>query len=544
MSAQSASPFVLYKNARFFTADKNNSWAEAMVIQGKKVLGLGQANQLREKFSIDREVDLLNKFVMPSFHDNHIHPIDSGTEIFDCNLYDVMTIEEFKNILKRCQQKKSSSRQWLRGSGWNFTLFKDEKKTPLEILDELNLNRPVVLTSSDGHSYLVNSEVLQIAKVSTTIKNTEQEEGIGRNSDGKLTGVFYENAMEHIDNILPKRKKQELIAGFLHAQNLMLSNGITSFKDAYVTEEYLKIYHELDMSNKLVTHASLALYADPKLGLGQIRNFLQLQKKYTSRNVQIKTVKVFLDGILEDKTAALLLPYVGSKKRGNLFWKTHNLNLFAKEVTKQGFQLHFHCIGDAAVRAAIQSIAYAAVNSSLSDKSLRHEISHLQLIHPQDWFEFSKLDISATFSPFWAGDQDNDNAKDYIGVQRVAWLYPMGAILKTGARLAFGSDWSVTTMNPWAGIQSAVMTKFTQQKMDLVSAIKAYTTASAEAVFREDVTGSLSVGKNADFVVLDKNPFLLNPNNLSSVKTLATYREGILIWDQRSSGAFNRQHRQ
>lgn len=473
---------------------------------------------------IKKRIDLKGNYVFPSFHDNHTHPIDSGVEIFDCNLYDVTTVLEFKNTLLQCAENELKANKWIRGSGWDSLLFKEEKKSPLEILDSISLKKPVVLTSSDGHSYLVNSKSLNIAKI-TKNKQDLKDGAIGRTKDGELNGIFYENAMSLIDKVLPKRSKKSLLEGLRYAQNQMLSFGITSFKDAYVTKEYLDVYRKFEREGELKLHASLVLYADPQMDIDrQIKKFVSWKNKFSSSKILINSVKVFLDGIIEDKTAALKYPYAGEISKGSIQWNKNLLDEFVLKASQAGFQIHFHAIGDAAVKSALNAIMQKDVN-----KNLRHEISHLQLIDPSDVSLFKALNVVSVFSPLWA--EYESHIERLIGKKRMNWIYPMGSIDRVGADIAFGSDWSVTSMNPWEGISQAISRKdLLQERLSLAKSIDSYTQQGAKAIFREKITGSLEAGKLADFIVIDKNPFKLAPNIVSEIKILSTYKEGKLLW--------------
>ncbi|MBL7665349.1 MAG: amidohydrolase [Bacteriovoracaceae bacterium] len=537
-SLVSAQDNQLYKNAQIYTMDETKPWADSMIVQGEKILAVGRENELRNFGPFQSETDLKNKFVMPGIHDNHTHPIGSGVEYAECMLYDAENVEHLLEIIKKCNDELPAGTLWLRGSGWTIYLFENGAKPHKDMLDKISTTRPMALMSGDGHSYWANSAALKLAKLTPETKDPVDGH-LGRDEQGQLTGMLYEGALSFLDSVIPPRTLEQRLAGLKKALSFMREAGITSFKDAYVTQEELETYVALDREGGLTATAHLSLYADTKLELNQINKFQVWKKNYSSAKIHINTVKIYMDGVLEDQTAALLKPYVGSTEAGEILWSKSKLRKFAVMVDKAGFQMHFHAIGDAAIRTALDVIELAQTkNGKLGH---RHEISHLQLIHPQDWSRFKKLDVSAVFSPLWAMDDEviSQYTAPLIGPLRAKWIYPMGSVAKAGGRMAFGSDWSVTSMNPLEGIEVALTRTpleaqtpsrwLIRERLDLKTALMGYTVGGAYATFSEQIAGSLSPGKRADFIILDKNPFKVTPMKIGEIKIIATYHLGKLL---------------
>ncbi len=519
----------MYKNALIPGPHLSEPRLGWFIVKGSKFTQIGTKAEIPVEKNFAQEIDLGGNLVLPAFHDNHTHPIDSGVEFAECMLYDASSERQILRMIQECDQKASAGAAWLRGSGWagkNFQGGLPHKS----LLDNLGIKRPIALLSFDGHSYWVNSEAMRLAGLSD--KTPDPRDGrIGRDATGKLNGVLYEGAMSFIDTVIPKRTEAQLKAGLKLALTKMHENGITSFKDAYVTEENLKIYYQIDQSGELKASASLAFYADSNLELDQIETFNQWKAKYSSPNLHLRTIKIYLDGVMEDKTAALLSPYLGSNEKGNIQWDKEKLKRFVMAADQNGYQLHFHAIGDAAVRAALDAIEEAQKKNSNLDH--RHEIAHLQLIDPIDIARFQKLNVSAVFSPLWAVASQATEAM--LGKERSKWLYPIGSVYKSAGPLAFGSDWSVTSMNPLEGIEVAINRKWPgtfgrtwhpSEVIDLKTAILAYTTNGARATFREKETGSIISGMDADFVVLGRNIFQVKTSRIGSTEVLATFRKG------------------
>lgn len=505
----------------------------SVLIRGERIWKIGDEVRLRSLGVIDQEFDLKGKWLTHSFHDNHIHPIDSGVDLLECPLDEAENLQALLLRLKRCDEQLPSEAAWLRASGWTSFLFPSGEGPRTELLDSLGLRHPVAIVSGDGHSYWVDSKAMRLAQINSSTPSPKGGE-IVRDSNGKPTGVFREEAMRLIDSVLPKRHANELKRGLALAIRLMHQVGITSFKDAYVTEESLEIYRQMEKEGALPVDVTACLYVDPSKGLDQLKLFQSLRRQYESGRIHVSTVKIFLDGVLEDQTAALKEPYVGSTQRGLLHWNELQLGQMVAAADQLGFQVHFHAIGDRAVTAALDAVAFARnVNG---ESHLAHEIAHLQVIDPADRPRFAQLNVNAVFSPAWAVRDESirDFAEPLLGPERSKWLYSIGSVLRAGGRLAFGSDWAVTSVNPLEGIQVAVTRLpiearkresqnpwLPNERISVREALAGYQ--------REESRGGLVEGQRADLVILDQNPYRVPTSEIAKIQVLKTFFRGDAI---------------
>ncbi|MBS1962548.1 MAG: amidohydrolase [Bdellovibrionales bacterium] len=517
----------------------------AVAVRDGKILYVGSDAEAAARLSRRAEtIDLAGATVLPSFIDAHIHPIDSGVEFAECYLYTVDTVDELVAKVRDCVN--TSTTGWLRGSGWAQTLFNGQppEENPL---DAIETTGPIALMSSDGHSYWVNHVALRIAGV--TASTPDPRDGVIGRKPGSLepNGFLFEGAMGFIDRLLPKRTYAEQRRGLLKALSIMRENGITAFHDAYVTEDHLRVYSGMIERGEFPGLVATAMYADSNLPVeSQMEKFRRLRRTYENDRLRVGTIKIFLDGTLEDHTAALLRPYLGVRGRrgqpisGALQWPIDKLNRMVELADRDGFAVHFHAIGDRAVRSALDAIEFAQRTNRTGGR--RHQIAHLQLIDPADIPRFARLGVIANFQPLWAERDDfiAKLAEPVLGPARSRWIYPIGSVVRTGAHVAFGSDWAVTSLDPRAGMETAVRRaeagdpvddRWTpEQRIDVRAAMNGYTTGSAYANFWENRTGMLRPGMRADFVILDRDPSAVVPSEISKIKIRATYSEGVRVY--------------
>jgi hypothetical protein len=269
----------------------------------------------------------------------------------------------------------------------------------------------------------------------------------------------------------------------------------------------------------------------------QIPRLIELRKKYQGRRLRANTVKIFADGVIEAHTAALLEPYLDQPdNRGKANWEPDAFNQLVTALDREGFQIHVHAIGDRAIRLALD--AFEAARAANGSRDSRHHIAHLELIHPQDWPRFRRLGVIANFQPLWAWADPyiTQLTEPILGPERSRWLYPIASLVKTGALMVGGSDWSVSSMNPLDAMQVAITRRgltdaagpawIPEERVDLPTMIAGYTINGAYVNFQETETGSIEVGKAADLIVLDRNLFEIPAPEIHRVKVLLTRLAG------------------
>jgi predicted amidohydrolase YtcJ len=289
---------------------------------------------------------------------------------------------------------------------------------------------------------------------------------------------------------------------------------------------------------------SLSLWVDPKKGLAQIPELVALRREFESEGLRVGTVKLFLDGVIEGKTAALLAPYVGSRDfAGDLNFPPDALAELATALDAEGFQIHMHAIGDWAIRVGLDALEAARDVNGLHDG--RHHLAHIQLFDPLDIPRFRELDVTANFQPLWAFADTyiTELTEPVLGPERSRWLYPIGSVVASGADFAFGSDWSVSSMNPLPGIEVGVTRRdpetgpgpswIPEERVDLATMLRGYTLGSARLNFLDGETGSIEVGKAADLVVLERDLFEIPAHEIGETAAVMTVVGGKVIYRRR-----------
>lgn len=532
-SAQQAD--LVITGAEIYTVDDCRRWAHAMAVSKGNIVFVGDDAGARAYVGPATEkIELHGEMILPGFHDSHVHPVESGIELSHCRLDDAAVAAD---ILKRiaAYTKENPSSKWILGGGWSLPLFPDANPKK-EDLDAIVSDRPAFFASQDAHSAWVNSAALKLAKID---RNTPDPPlgRIERNANGEPSGTLRESAVEMVSNLLPKHTESECLDGLRRALQMANGFGITSMQDAHCSEEFLQAYSDLANKGALTARIVAALYVDPQKDAGQVADLIQLRQKYLSSMVRPTSAKIFADGVIESHTAALMEPYSDKKESiGILNFAPDQMKSIVAALDKAGFQIHVHAIGDRAVNEALNALEFAKTENGVNDS--RHHIAHLELVQATDIPRFRKLNIVANFQPFWAYRDPyiTQCTEPLLGAQRTARLYQIGSMFKTGAVVAAGSDWSVTTLNPLDAMQVAVTRMglndttgpawLAEERVTLPEIISAYTINGAYVNHQEKVTGSLEAGKAADFVVLDKNLFTIALQDIHKTKVLMTYLNG------------------
>lgn len=527
----------VYRNGKVYTVDADRSWAEAVAITDGRIGYVGSDAGVSEHIGPNTGVfDLGGRLMLPAFQDVHIHPIGGGMEALACDLNDLSGLPEYRSAIA-AYAAANPDLPWILGGGWSMAEFGPGGSPSRNILDELVADRPVFLTSSDGHSGWANSRALEIAGI--TRDTPDPPDGIiDRDPEtGELIGSLQEGAMNLVEKHIPDTSPDGRIAGLRYAQEMLHGYGITSITDASVRPAQLEAYETLDARDELKLRVVTSLWWDRERGEEQIEEFIAQRGKYTKGNVDASTVKIMQDGVLENYTAAMLEPYdVPSRTRGIPMVEPEFLKRAVTLLDAADFQVHFHAIGDAAIRQSLDAVEEALIENG--QRGNRHHISHLQVIHPDDIPRFAELDVVANFQPLWAYADRYilELNLPFIGEERTSWMYPIKSVQDAGGRIAFGSDWSVSTANPFMQIETAITRlsaidepapEFTpEERIDLESAVAAFTINAAFVNKQEDETGSIETGKLADLIVLDQNLFDIEPSAISDTSVLLTLFAG------------------
>lgn len=551
-------PDLILRGAAVYTVDPDAPWAEAVAVAGGRILAVGaEADVMALRTPATEVLDLDGKMLLPGFQDAHIHPPSGGVQLRRCNLDTVYDRDSYLRLIREYADSHPDE-EWIRGGGWAMAAFPGG--TPVkEDLDAIVPDRPVYLTNRDGHGAWVNSRALELAGI--TAETPEPPLGrIERHPDGSPSGMLQENAMDLVVGLMPRFSEEELQLGLGEAQRYLHSLGITAWQDAIVEEQqwgrsldtYLSAAGRGDLTARVVG----ALWWRPKEGLEQVERLIELRERGAGGGrFRPTSVKIMQDGVLENFTGAMIEPYLDPCTSGDCRHDPTNrgISMVEPEVLNQavtrldaaGFQVHFHAIGDRAVREALDAIEVARRGNGANDH--RHHIAHIQVIHPEDVPRFAALDVTANAQPLWAAydDQMVELTLPFLGPERSGWQYPFASLKRAGARLAFGSDWSVSSPDPLEEMEIAVNrslrdeenvnprageTFLPDERLSLGDSIEAFTMGAAFVNHLDDVTGSIREGKHADLAVVDRNLFD-DPARLADANVEMTLVDGQVVYD-------------
>lgn len=442
---------LVLRGARILTMDQARPEATALAIVDGRIAAVGVEADVAQFLAGAKIYDLPGTLVLPGFRDSHNHLIWSATQAEDVSLADIADEDGLRAAIEPAMGALPKD-AWLRGGGWSVAVFKDPSA---KALDEITGDRPAYFDDVDGHSGWANSAALKAAGIDASTKDPEGGR-IERDAQGNPTGLLRENAMALVSGLLPPYPDSQVDAGLEKGQAEALSYGITALIDPSAEDWMLAGYRRADAADRLKLRVEAAVKIDAAEGAAGVARVLAMKAKYKSPRLDVTSVKLFVDGVIETGTAALLEAYVGSNQAGDALFTPQQLGEIATAADKAGFQLHAHAIGDRAVRMTLD--AYEAAAKANGERDGRHQITHLELVDPADVERFEPLGVIANIQALWAYPDTYivDLTEPKIGPKRSEWLYPFGALKKAGATIVGSSDWSVSSMNPLEAIQTAV----------------------------------------------------------------------------------------
>jgi predicted amidohydrolase YtcJ len=534
---------LVITGARVWTGDASDPWSDTIAVRGDRVAALGpQAAQLVGPRTRVRHSP--GSLVVPGFQDAHVHAPFAGRNRLHVWLHD---LEGRQAYLDRIAEYAAAEpdEPWIIGGGWAMEHFPGGLPVK-EDLDAIVPDRPVFLMNRDVHGAWANSKALEVAGITRDTPDPADGRIERDPTTGEPTGTLHEGAAYSFqDRHLPLPSRDDWEAAILEAQRHLHALGITGWQDAWVTPATLEAYRSLADAGHLTARVVGALWWDRHRGLDQVPEFLTQREQGAAGNFHPTSVKIMTDGVLENYTGALLEPYCDgcgghTDNHGLSYVERDLLAAAVSELDRHGFQVHMHAIGDRAVRNALDAVQAARTANGASDN--RHHIAHVQVVQPQDVQRFAQLDVVANCQAYWAQlePQMEELTIPYLGRDRAELQYPFGDLQRSGARLAMGSDWSVTTANPLEQIEVA----FTRvdpehrdnaaflpdQALSLDVALSAFTAGSAH-VNHDDDAGTLVPGRRADLAVLDQDVFATgDPIGTATVEL--TVAAGRVVFDQ------------
>ena len=520
---------------------RNMPNAEAVAVRDGKITALGSNDEVQALVSDEtRVVDLDGRMLMPGIHDMHAHPMEAGEKYnFQCAFPFTFTMDQIIAKLTECAAETPAG-EWIRGGQWAMELMETDTVPHKDILDAITREHPIYLGDSTVHGAWLNSRAL--AELGIDEGTPDPRGGVILREPGTTepTGVLVDNAAYNILDDLPAYTDEQYKTALAWSMHEMNKVGVTSVKDALTDGRSLKAYRGLDQDGLLTMKVSTSIawrmhWIDYETNVRQ-------RAAYATENVGTEFIKIMLDGIPPTRTAAMLDPYLPDEKHGDSF--TGKLIHSPEQLTEdmvyldgQGLTVKIHATGDRAVRVTLDAVE--AARKANGGPGMMHEISHAELIHPDDLPRFKELNVAAEFSPIlWYPSPLVQVMEQVIGEERAGRFWPTRSLLEAGAHVIYGSDWPsvVPDPNPWPGIEAMVTrrdpygnfpgTLWPEQAVDLETALRIFTLNGAAAGKQADRTGSLEVGKSADFIVLDRNIFQVPVEDISETKVLLTVVSG------------------
>jgi len=535
---------VVITHARVYTVNSKQPWAEAVAIRADKIVAVGSAAEIdKYKEATTKIIDAAGKLVLPGFTDCHIHFLDGSLSQQRIFLDDAPDTTEIQRRVKAYADAHPNE-AWVLGRGWQYSSVGPTNLPHKKYLDEIIPDRPVYLDSYDGHTWWANTKAMELAGVTKDTPNPRGGEIVRDPKTGEAIGVFKEDAADAvmrraIPALTRQEKLQALQAGIKEANRV----GLVRVHSAGGDLQDVDLLRDLQKSGELTLRMYLSYPATPpEITAAQFEEIEGARKKYHDEWISGGAVKFFMDGVVESHTAAMLSPYSDDPKlTGDLLWEPSTYKRMVADLDKRGIQVFTHAIGERAVRATLDAYENAAKVNGTSDR--RHRIEHIETITAQDIPRFGKLGVIASFQPLHAYPNEDTLAvwARNVGPERVQRAWSWRSVENSGGVLAFGSDWPIVTLNPWAGVQNALTRQTTDgkppggfvpnERISLEDAIRGYTLGAAFAGHREATEGSLEPGKVADLIILGQDLFRIEPTQIEKTEVLLTIVGGKVVYE-------------
>jgi predicted amidohydrolase YtcJ len=538
--ADTAADGIVFRNGSVFDGERFLPPGTSVLVQAGKIAEV--STQITGRAEV---VDLDGGTLLPGFIDSHAHPVYGGNQLRHCDLNHVDTESGYLTVIAD-YARSHPDQPWITGGGWGMPAFPAGIPSR-HALDSVVPDRPVFLQNRDGHGAWVNTRALELAGIDR--RTPDPADGrIERDEHGDPVGMLQEGATQLVARLLPEATADDLYQGLLAAQDYLLSLGITGWQDAIVgrmpgEDDVIATYRRAAGNGALIANVVGALWWNRHQGIEQLTELLPLREK--TERFSTTSVKMMLDGVAENHTAAMLEPYLDhdgchSGNSGLDFIDPDELPLFVTSLDENGFQVHFHALGDRAVRHALNAIE-AARNSTTSTNA-RHHLAHLQVVHPDDIPRFAALNATANIQPLWASHepQMDQLTIPFLGERRAGWQYPFAALLNAGAKLCAGSDWPVSSPDPLLGTHVAVNrgTPDTRepflphQAISRETALAAYTSGTARINGLENVVGHVKTGYDADFAIVDADLAAIDSTEICQASVRQTWVRGQVAYSE------------
>jgi len=531
---------LVLRHAAVYTMNPAQPRAEALAVNRGRIVAVGTDAAISAAYAGNETIDLQGQMVLPGFHDAHAHLAYDGVTLTQCNLVDAETVDAIVAQVRACNDAQTDD-EWLVGAGWNLALFPQANPNK-GLLDAVSTTRPIALTGADGHSMWVNSKALALAGI--TRNTTNPPKGvIERDANGEPSGTLRETAKDLVRAIVPPVSAEARRDGLVKALQMANGFGITSVVEAAAGPDEVAAYRALAASGNLTARVVASIAISNANDHAEADALIHPEERGSDARFRTDSAKLFIDGVLEGETAALLQPYLDHPGfSGELKFTPAELDALVTELDRRGVQVHMHAIGDAAVREGLD--AFAAARAANGSRDNRHHIAHLQMVDAADRPRFAELGVIANFQSLWAFPDKyiTDVNIPQVGRARVDQMYPIGSIVRAGGRVVGGSDWAVSSMNPLLAIQTAVTRSDptgeiagvlnASERVTVADMLAAYTINGAYLMHQERSTGSLEVGKFADVIALSRDLYAIPSEEIGAVTVTRTILEGDTVFSK------------
>ncbi|QVW25754.1 amidohydrolase [Pseudomonas hormoni] len=555
MEAMAAADLVLL-NGKIFTADRANPRVQALAVQDGKVLQAGSDALIKNLITPETKVvDLGGKALMPGLIDSHSNAIFGGLEMVSANMQDeVVDLDELEKRLRGWRDDgKAKHGDVLSVAGMSSAYWAQAEAFGKTFNTGEWAKVPVVFTGSDHHTAWANNAMLERAGIDAALLQNlpeAEKDTIGKLADGSPNGFVVDAGWDRVASKMPVPSAADMLKAAQSAVRYNNSLGITAWMDPAAnaapgepvfalkptekTVGVLPVYKALSETGGMSAHVAALLVANPKSVPADLDTLDKVRQQFQGiPNLTLPGVKIFADGVIEypAQSAAMIDPYSNSHKQGELLIDPKHFGELVSAIDQRGWRVHIHAIGDRAVREALNGIAQARKDRQ---SGVTHSITHLQMVNPKEFARFKPLNVIASMQLLWATADDYtlDMIKPYVSALAFRYQYPAHSLLKQGATIAGASDWPVSSPNPWNAMAQAITRDGplgvlnASERLDRETMFYAYTLNAARTIGLEKQIGSLSPGKQADFIVLDRDVFSVDNKALHDTQVLQTWFAG------------------
>ncbi len=513
------------------TADGTREFSVLVFDEAGKVRAIGDSGLLSGSREEER-IDGGGLTLLPGLIDAHAHMYSFGLLQTRVDLVGAASVDEAVTRI-RAYATQNPHAEWILGRGWNQVLWPVKEFPTAGQIDDVVTDRPVWLNRIDGHAGWANTAAMRVAGIDN---DTPDPVGgkIVRDDNGQATGIFIDKAMDLIAGHLPAADKDDYRAALLGAVDTIAAQGITGVHDAGINLMNAEAYLSMADNDELAIRI-YAMISDAGEVLDAIGEPI---RAYGNDHLEIASVKIYTDGALGSRGAAMIEPYSDdAENRGLPFWTQDELNGFVEKANGLGFQVGIHAIGDLGNRMALDAFERTQQGRP---SPLRNRVEHAQVIQLEDIPRFAELGVIASMQPTHA-TSDMNMAEDRVGPDRIRGGYAWRRLLASGAVIASGSDFPVELSNPFHGLYAAVTRQdrdgepeggwYSDQAMSRAEALHSFTLAAAYAANQEDRLGSLEPGKWADFILIDRDYFAIPASEIDDIRVVQTWVGGDKIYD-------------